>query len=121
MSREQSGPAATPKAGKSKETPAERKHRQLKLFKPEYRTPFKYTELLKGRKPKAMPGWTPDAWLIAAIQSGLVEMGSLEKAGRVGELLEPIGDAPAPIYDGPPLEELWLQGTQDALNKLRGK
>lgn len=120
MSRAPSAPAATPTAAKCqpKETLAERKHRQLKLFKAEYQTPFKYAALMPGRKPKLL--CEPEGWLMAAIQSGLVEMGSLAKDGRVGELLEPIGDNPPPIFDGPPLEELLLAGTKDALDRLKG-
>lgn len=123
MSRVPSAPAATPKAAQSpkksrlKETPAERKYRKLKLFKAEYRTPFKYSALMQGRRPKGMS--EPEGWLMAAIQSGLVEMGSLGKDGRVGELFEPIGDNPPAEWTGPPLEELLLAGTKDALDKLK--
>lgn len=86
---------------------------KVKVFdKPEYRLPFKLSKYTQGRG-----GYEPEPWLQAAIESGLVEMGSLEKGGRVGEWLEPIGDHPPARMKREELEALMAKCLAEMLEK----
>lgn len=91
-----------------------RKWDKYKVFAhPEYRTRYQYKGLLPGRK---LPGaGRPEAWLEAALRSGLVEMGSLEKATPGGGLLEPINGHPPPRMNREALELMWAKGIAEVL------
>lgn len=88
---------------------------KYKVFaRPEYRTHYEYKALLPGRK---LPGsGRPEPWLEAAIRSGLVEMGSLEKATPGGELLEPLNGHPPPRMSREALELMWAKGIAEVLS-----
>lgn len=62
----------------------------------------------------------PALWLQVAIESGLVEMGSLEKDIRVRDILSPIGDeeAPAPQLPRGELQRLLMEGTINTLAEM---
>ena len=119
-SREPLASEASPKVEASATSrPKKIEWNKVKLYdKPLYRTPYKFTALMPGRRPKHGV-YEPEGWIRAAIESGLVEMGSLEKGGPVGALLEPIRKkTPLPQFDRSTLEKMWTDGIADALKKL---
>ena len=89
---------------------------RIKVFKkPEYRLPWKLTKYMQGKRPKDYS--EPELWLQAAIESGLVEMGSLPEDGRVREILTPINGAPPPYLAAGELEVMLMKGMEDTLKE----
>lgn len=113
--------ASAPSSTATDNQPAEKAARskkinwdKVKVFaKPEYRLPYKLTKYMQGKKPEN--SGEPELWLQVAIESGLVEMGSLHEDGRVRELLEPIDGAPKARASRADLEMLLAKGIADAL------
>lgn len=82
----------------------------------EYRTPWKLAMYLPGKRSKV--SGEPELWLQVAIESGLVEMGSLEKGYQGGELLNPIDRRRGrPGMKRKELEALIARGIIDTLEK----
>lgn len=111
-----SAPEASPKGAKSKGRTPKVDWSKVKVFKkPEYRVPVTFQMYRKG---KNTPGLEPELWMQAAVESGLVAMGSLEKDGPVGEWFEPLDGAPEPKGSAAELEALLLKGIADVIDKL---
>lgn len=115
MSQEPCDPVDTPKAAVSPRRVKKTNWEKVRVFKAaEYRTPFKLSKYVPGKK-----GYEPDVWLQVAIESGLVEMGSPSEGYLGDALLNPIDRR----RKGPPsmkrkdLEALIAKGIVDILEK----
>lgn len=117
-SRATSAQSSSDTKGRSTDKPSRSKKinwEKVRVFdKPEYRLPFKLSKYTAGKKGR---GYDPEPWLQAAIESGLVEMGSLAGGKVVGEFLEPIGRHPPARMKPEKLEAMLLKGISDILEK----
>lgn len=119
MSHEPSDPADSPKVDQS---PVRKKRKdakvnwdKVKVFaKPEYRIPFKAAIYQNGKKPTGLIA--PPAWLQAAIESGLVEMGSPNADGRAVEFFDPIGAQPPARMSREELDRRLYEGIAKTLD-----
>lgn len=89
----------------------------VRVFKEaEYRTPLKLGMYTKGKKTRG--AGEPDVWLQVAIESGLVEMGSLSEGYQGDGLLDPIGKRrKVPFMSHEDLEAMIAKGIADILEK----
>ncbi len=114
MSKERSGRAATPKAGESLDL------RKVKVFAaPEYRMPYRLA--MYTPSPKQKDSIRPPLWLQAAIESGLVEMGS-PNVDRVEDgLFKPLNGHPPPRMKPGELERAIREGIENTLKLMAEK
>jgi hypothetical protein len=134
MSQEHSGRVATPKAVKSRRRKSKKKSKPKKkavpgaaklvdfgpkvFDKPEFRLPFRLAALTRSRRSKYAVD--PAPWLLAAVQSGLVEMVAPSEAIRGVGLLEPINGThpPTGMIDGKTYEQILAEGMANTLKEL---
>lgn len=129
MSRERSGREGIKKAagspnssatmGRSTGKPTRSKKikwETMKVFdQPEFTVPFGISMYKRGKKPQGIPG--PELWMQAAIESGLVAMGSFDAAEQKHEMYKPSKDHP-PQEMNKSLDQLLDEGIADTLAKL---
>ncbi len=87
---------------------------KVRVFKqPEYRLPFSLGKYVPGKRTQQ----DPELWIQVAIESGLVEMGSLRGGGPVGDLLDPLNGNPPARMNREDLEALVTKGLMEVLEK----
>jgi hypothetical protein len=87
---------------------------KVRVFKqPEYRLPFVPSKYVRGKRARQ----DPELWIQVAIESGLVEMGSLSGGGPVGDLLDPLNGNPPARMNREDLEALVTKGLMEVLEK----
>lgn len=128
MSRVRSDPVASPQVEASPNTSATPPKKakgyrkrggkidwdRVKVFKEaEYRFPYRLGVLTPGKRSKNLG--SPDPWLLAAIESGLVETVSRDEVTAGGEWLTPLGDHPPARMKPGALEQMIAEGIQELL------
>lgn len=118
MSQERSGRAATPKAEPSKAKQSKALDLdKIKVFaKPEYLLPYHLA--MYTNSPKKKDSVRAPLWLQAAVESGLVAMGSPSEDGLKGGLLKPLDGHPPPRLKAGELDRYLQESISKTLRQI---